>query len=99
MGWLEQLAFMQPEGQVSRPFRAPVGPNQAAPWEIVLVERRVEAYQAADSEAVRYAARHALAREKAAAQLQALRERLLREARIEVNGKLLDAPLQLAGQP
>lgn len=94
LGWLQQLAFMQPEGQVSRPFRAPVAPNQAAPWEIVLVEQRVTGYQAADSEAVKYAARNALAREKAVAQLKALRARLLREAVIEVDGALLDAPLQ-----
>jgi len=92
LSWLAQLAFMQPEGEVSRPFRAPLGPNQAAPWEIVLVERRVQASQAADSEAVAYVARKAVAREKAAAQLAALRERLLREATIEINGKLLAMP-------
>ncbi|WP_317201031.1 peptidylprolyl isomerase [Janthinobacterium sp.] len=92
LSWLQQLVFMQTEGEVSRPYRAPLGPNQAAPWEIVLVERKVQGYQAADSEAVQYAARKALAREKAAAQLQALRERLRREANIEIKGNFAAAP-------
>ncbi|MET3132192.1 parvulin-like peptidyl-prolyl isomerase [Oxalobacteraceae bacterium GrIS 1.11] len=92
LDWLAQLAFMQPEGQVSRPFRTAVAPNQAAQWEIVLVEQRVQGYQAPDSEAVAYAARHAVAREKAGAQILALRERLLRQARIEINGDLPDIP-------
>ncbi|MEC5163619.1 MULTISPECIES: peptidylprolyl isomerase [unclassified Janthinobacterium] len=95
LSWLQQLVFMQAQGQVSRPFRAPVPPNQPAPWEVVLVEQRVMGYQAADSEAVGYAARNALAREKAAAQLTLLRLRLLRSAVIEVNGAMLDVPLQL----
>ncbi|MDC8757540.1 peptidylprolyl isomerase [Janthinobacterium fluminis] len=95
LSWLQQLAFMQPEGQVSRPYRGPVAPDQAASWEIVLVEQRVQGYQAPDSEAVKYTARKAVAREKAAAQMKALRERVLHDAAIEVDGKQLDAPLQL----
>lgn len=82
--WLAQLLFSQPEGQVSPPVRSPVGPDEAATWEIVLVEQRVQGYQGADSESVRYVASRAIAREQALAQLAALRRELLRRARIEV---------------
>ncbi|MBJ7311233.1 peptidylprolyl isomerase [Rugamonas sp. CCM 8940] len=93
--WLAQLAFAQDKGEVSRPIRAPVGPHDPAYWEIVLVEQRVNGMQAADSEAVRYVASNAVAREKALAQLAALRARVLREARIELNRGVLDQPLQI----
>jgi parvulin-like peptidyl-prolyl isomerase len=93
--WLAQLAFAQAEGQPSRPIRSPVGPNETAVWEIVLVDERVEGYQDPASETVRYVASNAVAREKAAAQLTALRQRLLGAARIDVNRGLLDQPLHL----
>ncbi|SFM69866.1 peptidylprolyl isomerase [Rugamonas rubra] len=93
--WLAQLAFAQDKGEVSRPVRAPVGPHDPAYWEIVLVEQRVNGVQAADSEAVRYVASNAVAREKALAQLAALRAHVLREARIELNRRVLDQALQL----
>lgn len=93
--WLAQLAFAQDKGEVSRPIRAPVGPHEPAYWEIVLVEQRVNGVQAADSEAVRYVASNAVAREKALAQLAALRARVLREAHIELNRGVLDQALQL----
>ncbi|HEY0063013.1 MAG TPA: peptidylprolyl isomerase [Telluria sp.] len=63
--WLDALVLQQPEGTPSRPFREPVGPDQAAQWEIVLIERRVESYQPAGSETVRYLARKAIAQERA----------------------------------
>jgi parvulin-like peptidyl-prolyl isomerase len=92
--WLAQLAFSQPEGQPSRPIRSPVGPNEKAVWEIVLVDQRLEGYQDPASEAVRYLAGNAVAREKAAAQLAALRQRLLGAARIDINRSVLDQPLR-----
>lgn len=92
--WLAQLAFSQPEGQPSRPIRSPVGPNEKAAWEIVLVDKRQEGYQDPASETVRYVAGNAVAREKAAAQLAALRQRLLGEARIDINRSALDQPLR-----
>ncbi|NRR32889.1 peptidylprolyl isomerase [Oxalobacteraceae bacterium] len=95
--WLAQLAFSQPEGQLSRPIRSPVGPQDKAHWEIVQVEQRVQGYQAADSEAVRYAASQAIARATAVAQLAELRARLLRGARIDINRSLLDQPLRSLG--
>lgn len=92
--WLAQLALAQPEGQVSRPIRAPAGPREEAAWEIIQVEQRVTGYQPAGSEAVRYAASNALARATAQAQLAALRQQLLRAAQIDINRSLLDQPLQ-----
>ena len=98
--WLAPLAFSQPEGQPSRPIRSPVGPNEKAVWEIVLVDKRQEGYQDPASETVRYVAGNAVAREKAAAQLAALRQRLLGEARIDINRSALDHPLrQLEQRP
>lgn len=83
-GWLAQLLFTYPEGQVSPPVRSPAGPDDHAPWEIVLVERRVQGYQAVDSESVRHVASRAIARQGALAQLQTLRKDLLRKARVEI---------------
>jgi len=83
-GWLAQLAFTYTEGEVSPPVRTPAGPDQSAPWEIVKIEKREQGYQPADSESVRYVASRALAREKAAAQLAALRRQLINTARIDI---------------
>ncbi len=95
LDWLAQLAYSQPAGKVSPPVRTPVGPAEAAAWEIVLVEQRVNGYQAPDSEAVRYIAGKAIAQEKAVQQFKSLRDRLLREADIRINSKALDQPLDL----
>ncbi|WP_256079561.1 peptidylprolyl isomerase [Massilia sp. YIM B04103] len=95
LDWLAQMAFAQPEGQVSKPIRMPAGPHDKASWEIVLVEKRVNGYQAPDSESVRYVASQAIARDAAVEQLSALRVRLLREARIDINRSLLDKPASL----
>ncbi|MFL6657649.1 MAG: peptidylprolyl isomerase [Massilia sp.] len=83
-GWLAQLVFSQPEGKISQPIRMPGGPDVEAAWEIVLVERREQGMQPADSESVRYIASRAVAREMAAVQFIALRKDLLRKARIEL---------------
>ncbi|MRV74438.1 hypothetical protein GJ700_22270 [Duganella sp. FT92W] len=93
--WLQQLAFAQPPGTVSRPVRAPVGPQDKAYWEIVLVEQRVDGVQPPEAESVRYVASRAIARRSAIAQLAALRARVVREADIELNRSLLDAPLRV----
>lgn len=83
-GWLAQLLFAQAEGQVSAPVRTPAGPDQAAAWEIVLVEQREQGYQEAGSESVRYAASRAIAQEMAIAQLTALRKQVRRNARVDM---------------
>ena len=71
--WIDALALQQPVGKVSRPFRDPVAPGHEAHWEILLVERRVESYQPAGSETVRYLARKAIARERARSEFAAAR--------------------------
>jgi hypothetical protein len=91
--WAAQLALAQPEGQISRPFRSPAGPHDPATWEIVQVVQRVQGYQAADSEAVHYAACNAVARSTALAQWTSLRKQVLRAAQIDINRSLLDQPL------
>lgn len=83
-GWLAALVLQQPQGQVSNPLRAPVGADQQASWEIVLVERRVEGYHPPNSETVRYMARQAIAQEKARSQFAAARRRVVGDARIEI---------------
>ena len=93
--WLRQLALVQPEGPASRPFRLPVGPQDAASWEIVQVQQKVSGYQAPDSETVRYAASNAVARATALAQWNALRQQVLRAAQIDINRRQLDQPLRL----
>lgn len=72
-GWLEALVLQQPVGKVSRPFRDAVGPADPAHWEVLLVERRIESYQPAGSETVRYLARKAIARERARSEFAAAR--------------------------
>jgi hypothetical protein len=81
--WLAALVLLQPEGKVSSPFRTAVGADQAASWEILLVEKRIETYHPPGSETVRYLARKAIAQEKARAQFTAAREQLMRSAVIE----------------
>ncbi|SHH22767.1 peptidylprolyl isomerase [Massilia sp. CF038] len=71
--WLDALVLQQPDGKVSMPFRDPVGPDRAAHWEIILVDRRVESYQPAGSETVRYLARKAIALERARKEFAAAR--------------------------
>ena len=82
--WLSSLALMQPEGEVSKPFRAPVAAGAGAHWEILLVDRRVEGFHAATSETVRYQASSEIAHSQAAAQLAAAREHAVRSASIEI---------------
>ncbi len=90
LNWLSELAFIQEPGQVSPPFRAAVGPNEAAYWEIVLVDKREEGYQAQNSETVRYQAGVAIAHDKGVSQFKALRERLVSGAKLEVNRAALN---------
>lgn len=82
--WLTDLAFTQSTGQVSPPFRSPVGPNEAAVWEILKVEQREDGFQAPDSESVRHTASRAVAAQKALAQLGALKQQLRQRAKLQV---------------
>ncbi len=63
--WLDSLTFVQKEGVPSRPFRSPGKPGSSPAWEILLVEEKVEGWQAEDSPEVRYVAAQDIARKKA----------------------------------
>lgn len=89
--WLESVAYTQKVGVLSKPFRSPAAPGQEARWEIVLVDERVEGYQAPDSESVRYVAAQLLARKKVMQEYQDLRARLFRDAAIRINPALMPA--------
>lgn len=97
-GWLASLALLQPQGEVSSPFREAVDGDQDASWEVLLVEKRVEGYHPADSETVRYLARRAIAEEKARREFAAVREQALRKAVVDINPRL-GAEQPAAAQP
>ncbi len=82
--WLSSLAFSQEPGQPSAPIRTPAGPNEAAFWEIVLVEERVQGVHPLDSETVRYQASRMIALQKAMQQLGEMIERARKSAQIEI---------------
>lgn len=84
--WLAGFAMSQPPGKPSEAIRAPVGPHDPAYWEIVLVEEQRQGYHPPQSETVRYLAGRAIARDRALKRLQALRQDLLRQARIDIEG-------------
>jgi hypothetical protein len=87
--WLAQLAFALPPGGPSGPLRAPGADGGEGGWEIVQVLERVEGRHPADSEAVRYGAGSAIARERAVARFGELRARLLAQTDIELSPALL----------
>ncbi|MGW8393087.1 peptidylprolyl isomerase [Pseudoduganella sp. HUAS MS19] len=82
--WLASLAFSQQPGKPSSPIRAPVGPNEAAWWEIVLVEEQLHGAHPLQSETVRYQASRMIALKKAMQQLGEMMENARRSARIEI---------------
>jgi parvulin-like peptidyl-prolyl isomerase len=82
--WLASLAFSQQPGKPSAPVRAPVGPNENAYWEIVLVEEQVHGVHPLQSETVRYQASRMIALQKAMQQLGQMIEQSRRAARIEI---------------
>ncbi len=86
--WLSSLAFSQEPGKPSAPIRTPAGPNEAAYWEIVLVEERVQGVHPLDSETVRYQASRMIAQKKAMQQLGEMIEQARQSAHIEI----LEAP-------
>lgn len=87
--WLAQLAFAQPVGAPTEPLHEPSPTPEAGAWQIVEVLERVQGRHAADSEAVRFEAGQAIARERAIAGFAALRAHLLAEADIELDPALL----------
>lgn len=88
--WVQQLAFIQKPGVISRPVRTPDSAGEAR-WEIVMVEERVESFQAETSSEVRFAASEIIARKKALANFEALRKQLTAAAEVRVNPQVLPA--------
>lgn len=82
--WRDTLFLILPLKQINRPFKAPF----SAEWEIVMVDKRVEEYQAADSEGVRYQVSQILARQAIAEEFRNKRKRLYADTLIHVNSVL-----------
>lgn len=82
--WLASLAFSQEPGKPSAAIRAPVGPNDAAYWEIVLVEERVAGSYPLHSETVRYQASRMIAQQKALQQLEEMIGLARKSARVDI---------------
>ena len=82
--WLASFAFSQEPGKPSAAIRAPVGPSEAAYWEIVLVEERVQGVHPLESETVRYQASRMIALQKAMQQLGEMIEQARKSAHIEI---------------
>lgn len=87
--WLAQLTFAQAPGPASPPVREPEVGAALPGWVIVKVEKRITGVHPPDSETVRFAAREVLARQRAASRFASLRARLVADARIDVNPKVL----------
>ncbi|MED5389639.1 MAG: peptidylprolyl isomerase [Pseudomonadota bacterium] len=86
--WTRALAFVQPQGVVSPPFRSPAA-NGDPHWELFLVEEKVTAYQNPDSESVRYRASRAVAQTQLQERFQALLADVTGRASLRVNQAVL----------
>lgn len=86
--WTRSLAFVQPQGKVSPPFRSPQG-DKAPYWEILWVDERVMGYQPVDSESVRYRAARAVAREQMQQDFRAMLAEVTDEASLRLNHEVL----------
>lgn len=83
--WLAQVLFAQPSGPASRPIREPEAAGRTPGWQIVQVDERVQGLHPADSETVRFIATEAIAKARAVERYTALKDQLLRDARIAQN--------------
>lgn len=83
--WLRGIAFVQPEGRFSPPFRSPEQGDDEVYWEIIYVDEKETGYQPADSEGVRYEASRAIAREKVERRYHNLLENLREDADIRIH--------------
>ncbi|WP_415038674.1 peptidylprolyl isomerase [Alcanivorax sp.] len=86
--WTRALAFVQPQGVVSSPFRSP-GTDGAPYWELFLVEEKVTAYQSLDSESVRYRAGRAVAQKQLQQRFQRLLADVTEQASLRINREIL----------
>jgi hypothetical protein len=86
--WTRALAFVQPEGVASPPFRSP-GADAAPYWELFLVEEKVTAYQSLESESVRYRAGRAVAQQLLQQRFQNLLAQVTEQASLRINQEVL----------
>lgn len=86
--WLRGLAFVQPEGVVSPPFRSPQNSSPVY-WEVVFLDEKVMGDMPPDDPGVRYEASKKLAREKMQKEFEALRAELIAAVDLRVNESLL----------
>ncbi len=93
--WLESLTFVQQPGVPSRPFRSPGASGESPAWEILLMEEKVEGYQAVDSPEVRYVAAQDIARKTAVQDYRTTLERVRAAADIRLHPDL--APIARQG--
>lgn len=84
--WRDTLFLIMPLKQINRPLKAPTSPE----WEIVMVDERVEEYQAADSEGVRYQVSQILARQAIAEEWRNTQTRLYADNLVHVNPMLFN---------
>lgn len=84
-GWRDSLFLILPQAQINRPFKAPSGHE----WEIIIVDSRIEEFQGAESEGVRYQVSHILARKKIAQEFAIMKKRLRTETSVSVNPVLM----------
>lgn len=80
--WLAQVAFAQAPGAASAPIREPEAAGRTGGWQIVQVEQRMQGLHPADSETVRFIATEAIAKERAQQRYAALKDQLIRNARV-----------------
>lgn len=98
--WLRGISFVQPENRVSRPFRSPRTEKGDPYWEIIRVYKKRIGYLSPDSESVRYQASQEIAKKKAVANFHTYRQKLINEASIALNPKLVDKrQMKLGKQP
>ncbi|MEK8033962.1 peptidyl-prolyl cis-trans isomerase [Ideonella sp. DXS29W] len=83
--WLAQLALAQAPGEPSRPIREPEVGGGPVRWQIVQVVDREQGVHPLDSETTRFIAAEGWARERAVERFTALKERLVREAAVQLS--------------
>jgi len=86
--WTRALAFVQPQGVVSPPFRSP-GTDGAPYWELFLVEEKVTACQSLDSKSVRYRAGRAVAQQQLQQRFKSLLADVTEQASLRINRGVL----------
>lgn len=85
--WINDFAFLQTPGVVSRPIRAPMI-NGKVSWELVMIDEKKEGRHPAKSSTVKYEASQIIARQKVIAEYRAVRSRLLDKADIRLRPEL-----------